>query len=229
MPPTDLPVSDPTALDDPSEDGITIDLAAEERSSPVDGRHARSERSRQAMVDAVLDLLKEGNPRPSSAQIAERAGVTQRTLFNQFGDMETLISAVASRQTQRILKLLPRAGDGPFDERVVAYCDGLELMLEEAMHVRWAVVTSPTPIPRTAAVIRTVREFMRQHVADAFEPELSQLSDAEHDTIIDALEIEIDPVVWRTRRVQQGLSVADARRVVQRSLTALLRDAVASA
>src|SRR3954447_3199911 len=88
----------------------------------VDGRDARSERSRQAMVDALLDLLREGNVRPSSSQIAERAGVTQRTLFNQFGDMDSLISAVAARQAQRFFKLLPNAGCGSFEARVASYC-----------------------------------------------------------------------------------------------------------
>ncbi len=226
MPPTDLPVGDDLDIVDPTSD-ITIDLDAEARKGPIDGRHARSERSRQAMVDAVLDLLNEGNARPSSAQIAERAGVTQRTLFNQFGDMETLISAVASRQTQRILKVLPNAGTGSLSERVSAYCDGLEVMLEEAMHVRWAVVTNPTPIARTTAVMSTVRDFMRQHLADAFDPELAQLDDSEHQIVLDALEIETDPVVWRTRRVQQELTVAEARAAVERTIQALLRDAVA--
>src|SRR5437764_15268085 len=93
-----------------------VSVNAESAPMPIDGRHARSERSRQAMVDAVLDLLKEGVLRPSSAQIAERAGVTQRTLFNQFGDMDSLIGAVASRQVQRVFKLLPQAGQGTFDD-----------------------------------------------------------------------------------------------------------------
>ncbi|MEO2168125.1 MAG: hypothetical protein ABGY42_08390, partial [bacterium] len=41
----------------------------------VDGRTARSLRSRQAVVEALLDLLEGGNLRPTAAQIAERAGL----------------------------------------------------------------------------------------------------------------------------------------------------------
>jgi len=196
------------------------------RKGTIDGRHARSERSRQAMVDALLDLLKEGVLRPSSAQIAERAGVTQRTLFNQFGDMDSLISAVAARQVQRFLKLLPQAGEGTFEERVTSYCDGLERLLEETMHVRWAVVTNPNPEWMGAKVVRTARDFMRGQLAEAFQPELSQLPADVQDDLIDSLELEIDPVTWRVRRVQQELEPEKARSLVERSILALLRDAL---
>lgn len=193
--------------------------------APVDGRHARSERSRQAMVDALLDLLRGGTLRPSSAQIAERAGVTQRTLFNQFGDMDSLISAVAARQSERVLSLLPDAGDGGLVERVERYCDGLEVLLEETMNVRWAVVTSSTPMAPASQAVGTARQFIRRRLADAFAPELGPLPEAVAGEIVEALELETDPVVWRLRRTQQGLSPAQARAVVSRAMLALLRDA----
>jgi AcrR family transcriptional regulator len=200
--------------------------AAEPQAAVVDGRHARSERSRQAMVDALLDLLRSGTLRPSSAQIAERAGVTQRTLFNQFGDMDSLISAVAARQSERVLSLLPNAGEGCLDERAERYCADLEVLLEETMNVRWAVVTSATPLAPAFAALATARQFVRRRIADAFAPELAALPDDVADEIIEALEMETDPVVWRLRRTQQELSAAEARRVVKRSILALLRDAL---
>ena len=216
---------------------MTVDLDNEPRpaaprpgssagATVVDGRHARSERSRQAMVDALLDLLREGTLRPSSAQIAERAGVTQRTLFNQFGDMDSLISAVAARQSERVLKLLPTAGEGRLEDRAERYCEGLEMLLEETMNVRWAVVTSATPMAPAAAAVGTARQFVRRRITDAFAPELDALPEAVANELVDALEIETDPVVWRMRRLQQDLSPGEARAVVQRSVLALLRDAL---
>lgn len=212
---------------------MTVDLDSQDRSNrsnrstggAVDGRHARSERSRQAMVDALLDLIRSGTLRPSSAQIAERAGVTQRTLFNQFGDMDSLVSAMASRQIERVLSLLPSAGEGTLDERVAQYCDGLAVLLDETMHVRWAVVTSATPMAPAAAAVSSARQFMRRRLADAFAVELAPLGDHISTELIDALEIETDPVVWRMRRVQQDLTTEQARAVVARSVLAILRDA----
>jgi len=211
---------------------MTVDLDNEPRPpsvtppAPVDGRHARSERSRQAMVDALLDLLRAGTLRPSSAQIAERAGVTQRTLFNQFGDMDSLISAVAARQSERVLSMLPSAGEGTLEERVARYSEGLELLLEETMNVRWAVVTSATPMAPASAALGTARQFVRRRLSDAFAPELDAVGDAVASELIEALELETDPVVWRLRRMQQDLTPREARAIVERSILSLLRDAL---
>jgi AcrR family transcriptional regulator len=202
-----------------------IEPEAADETGSVDGRHARSERSRQAMVDALLDLMREGNLRPSSAQIAERAGVTQRTLFNQFGDMDSLITAVAARQVQRFLELQPKAGGGSVEERVARYCDGLEQLLEETMHVRWAVLTSPNPTMTGAGFVRGALDFTRKQLRDAFAPELDELDEDVVDEVLDALELETDPIMWRMRRLQQELTAQEARAVVQRTILALLRDA----
>jgi TetR/AcrR family transcriptional regulator of autoinduction and epiphytic fitness len=194
----------------------------------ADGRHARSERSRQAMVDALLALLREGVVRPSSAQIAERAGVTQRTLFNQFGDMESLVTAAAGRQVHRYLELQPSAGTGPVEERVRRYCVGLERLLEETMHVRWAVLTNPGAPPTSTRVVRSSLLFARRQLHEAFAAELDPLDDPTRDEVLDALEIEADPVVWRLRRVQQELTADECRAVVERTILSLLHGARAA-
>jgi len=203
----------------------TVKVASPRPAGAIDGRHARSERSRQAMVDALLDLLREGNLRPSSAQIAERAGVTQRTLFNQFGDMDSLVAAVAASQVRRALSMLPEAGTGSLEQRVAAYSDGLTTLLEETMHVRWAVVASPMRHESGERALQTAREFMRAHMAQAFSPELEALDDVTKAEILDALEPLSDPAAWRLRRVQQGLSVDQASRTLRRTLLAVIRDA----
>ena len=41
--------------------------------SEVDGRRARGARNRDAVVTAILELLREGNPDPGAHEIAERA------------------------------------------------------------------------------------------------------------------------------------------------------------
>lgn len=211
---------------DPQVGGVG-DAANEDSPKSTDGRHARSERSREAMVDALLELLREGSGRPSSAQIAERAGVTQRTLFNQFGDMDSLVSAVAVRQTQRFVKLLPDAGTGTLEQRVTNYCDGLTRLLEDTMHVRWAVVTNPNPSWDGDAIVKMASDYMRQLMTQSFEAEFDQLDEQVAVEVLDALEVATDPVTWRLRRVQQGRTDDEARAVVARTMLAVLRDATA--
>ena len=61
----------------------------------IDGRVLRGERNRDAIVDALLELLAEGETSPSSREIAQRAGVSLRTVFQHFDDIDTLYAAVA--------------------------------------------------------------------------------------------------------------------------------------
>ena len=49
-----------------------------EESTAVDGRTARRDRNRTAVLDAILDLIQEGNPLPTVAEISERSGTSHR-------------------------------------------------------------------------------------------------------------------------------------------------------
>jgi AcrR family transcriptional regulator len=49
--------------------------------APVaDGRSARSRRTRTAVVDALLRLLRAGNLRPTAREIASEAGISLRSV-----------------------------------------------------------------------------------------------------------------------------------------------------
>ena len=75
---------------------------------PTDGRVARSHRSRRAIVDAMRALHAEGDLRPTAPRVAERAGVSVRTVWQQFADMETLL-VEADRRDNEILRSLAAA------------------------------------------------------------------------------------------------------------------------
>src|SRR5438132_11759096 len=90
----------------------------------VDGRVVRGRRSREAVVDALLALIDEGDVRPTAQRIAERAGVSLRSLFHHFDDLESLFVAAADAHQARIapvLRRLPRTG--PRADRVAAFVD----------------------------------------------------------------------------------------------------------
>jgi AcrR family transcriptional regulator len=60
----------------------------------LDGRRQRGERSRQAIIDAALAIITEGQLAPTAQLISERAGITIRSFFRHFSDMESLFRAV---------------------------------------------------------------------------------------------------------------------------------------
>ena len=89
----------------------------------LDGRLARSERTRRAVVDALLDLLGEGDLRPTAARIAERARVSLRLVFHHFDDLEAIYSELADRQAERVRPLtVPISVELPFERRVEEFC-----------------------------------------------------------------------------------------------------------
>src|SRR6185437_733480 len=69
--------------------------------SAGDGRRLRRDRNRMAVVDALLDLYGESNLRPSTAEIADRAGLSHRSLFRYFDDFDDLCREAICRAEQR--------------------------------------------------------------------------------------------------------------------------------
>jgi len=56
----------------------------------LDGRLLRSERSRQLIIAAMIELIGEGNLIPTAQQVAERADVGIRSVFRHFDDMDSI-------------------------------------------------------------------------------------------------------------------------------------------
>ena len=97
----------------------------------VDGRAARAERTRGAIVEAHLTLIDEGDLKPTGERIAERAGVSLRTLWTNFKDMETLYAATGQRVRERQEALFrPIPSEWPLSRRIGEFCAQRAQMLE---------------------------------------------------------------------------------------------------
>ena len=110
-----------------------------------DGRAARREANTDAVIDAMLDLIAEGNLRPGAAEIAERSGVSARSLFRYFDDLEALARVAVERQTARRDHLFqPLDGSGSLEERVARLVDHrLALWAEIGPTVRAVLLRAP--------------------------------------------------------------------------------------
>src|SRR5260370_1346892 len=65
--------------------GFPIDVSRSQ-----DGRIVRGLRTRQALIQATLDLIQAGDVEPTSAAIATIAGVSSRALFQHFTSLADL-------------------------------------------------------------------------------------------------------------------------------------------
>ena len=92
-----------------------------ESPSALDGRVLRGARSREAIVNAVFELIGEGFAQPTAEQVAKRAGVQVRTVFRHFADMETLYAQLSGRVEREMRPLLEQPSiEGGLDARVRA-------------------------------------------------------------------------------------------------------------
>src|SRR5205085_8213052 len=116
-----------------------LGVAAPTSRPRVDGRAARAQRTRTAVIDAILALIEEGDLRPTAPRIAERAGVSLRSVFQHFDDMDALVteaSDIALARVQPLMKPLPI--DGPLDRRVAAWAAQRARIYEAISAVRRA-------------------------------------------------------------------------------------------
>ncbi|MGC2278191.1 MAG: hypothetical protein WA571_19410 [Candidatus Binatus sp.] len=189
----------------------------------IDGRLARSARTRHAVVDALLDLLNEGDLRPTAARIAERAGVSLRIVFHHFDDLEAIYSELADRQAERVKPLTaPISVALPFARRVEKFAAQRGRLLETLSPVRRSAVLMEPFRPALAKRLKHARDLMRAAAIAAFAPELSKVAADEKRATIAALDVATSWVAWEQMRRHQGLSETEARTVMATTIRALL-------
>lgn len=190
----------------------------------IDGRTARARRTREAIVDAVLGLLDAGDLRPSVEDIAARAGVSPRSIFQHFGDRETLLRAVGMRQTERVSQIVEHLPDtGPFDDRLEAFVEQRARVLEFITPVRRSALLDEPFSEGSHAGLQAFRAFKRAEAERVFAPELDARPAGEREEVVRALGAVTDWNTWEALRAHQGLSVAEARAVMRRTIGALIR------
>ncbi len=190
----------------------------------TDGRSARSQRTQAAVVDALLALTDEGDLRPTAARIALRAGVSLRSVFQHFQDMDLLFAIAAERQEHRIASLLaPPPVEGELDARIDALVAQRARLAEAITPVRRAALLSEPFSEVVASRLREARRRARRDVERAFAPELRVLPPGERREVLAALTMATAWPSWESLRAHQRLSVRQARAVMARTLRALLK------
>ena len=188
-----------------------------------DGRTVRAERTRQALVDALLALLYEGVPRPTAERIAARAGVSERSLFQHFADREALYQAVALQQYERIAPTLePIDLSLALPERIDAFVAQRARLLEEVTPVRRAALLLEPDSEVVSGWLRSTRRQKAREVERAFGAELDALPRSRRATVLAALVAAAAWTSWESLRAHQRLSVERSRAAMREAIAALL-------
>ncbi|MGO9603665.1 MAG: TetR/AcrR family transcriptional regulator [Candidatus Binataceae bacterium] len=179
----------------------------------MDGRVARGQKVRDAILRAMLDLIQAGNLRPTSPEIAKQAHVSLRAVFNHFKDAEGLRAAAfqfqAREEAQQLLTQIPP--DRPLGDRIEAYADEQAGLLEAVAPFRRAANVFEPFSPEVGEGLRLSRERTRKRIEEVFKNEFASLDSTHRRELLAMLVLACSWPAWDTLRTTLKLSSSQAR------------------
>jgi len=183
-----------------------------------DGRRLRSERSRQAIIDAMLALVDQGNLLPTAQQVADEAGVGIRTVFRHFSEMESLYAS-ADSQSRDGYEALFVGGDreGTLDERILHAVERHVSGYEKSKNT---ILSTQAQLWRYEILRKNYARYQRglRKDLDDWLPELKSLSRRQREAVDAVASFEM----WHRLRYHQGLSKKQSIEIVVDLLTGLV-------
>jgi AcrR family transcriptional regulator len=185
----------------------------------VDGRRLRREQNRTAVLDALVELFEEGNYQPRSNEIAERAGLSPRSLFRYFDDVDDLNRAAIQQQLERATPLLDPGVDAhaPTPAKIAAVVEARARLFEATAPAARSARVCAHRHPAIAAQVHDARGYLRRQLRRLFAIELD--GDADRHNAVDVL---CSFESWELLRHEHGLSRPKAIATLTNALTALL-------
>ena len=180
-----------------------------------DGRLERSARTRKALIEAYLDLAREKKRIPTTVEVAQRAGCSQRLIFERFGSLGQLGLAAFDNILQSRERTVPddavlNAGR----QARIRYQVGVRALRCETWLPVWRLVGSVQGAPTALEErIERVRSLTRARLELMYQPELGTLAEPSRKSILIALEALTDWACWGRMREHYGMSFEQASQV----------------
>ncbi len=183
-----------------------------------DGRHARKARTREAIVNALLELLDEGHTEPTAAEIAGRAKVAIRSIGQHFKSREELLLAVAGRHFARLPVPTPPSPGRSFEARLAHFVATRVRTLEASAAVRRAAQRGAGDSKAITRALADTARKRREELLASLGPELKRAPP----WLISTAQTLASGAGWDALRLEQRLTPAAAEQVIVQALTRLL-------
>lgn len=157
----------------------------------ADGRSARRDRNRIAVLDAAIALFCEGHLTPGPAEVAERCGLSPRSVYRYFEDTDELLRAAVDHHLELVLPYfhIHAIGKGTRPDRIDRFV--------EARLALYEVISEPSRAGRLRAAtnaemrarVEVTRDALQHQVEIHFAPEFALLPEAERGVRIAAVDV----------------------------------------
>ena len=190
----------------------------------VDGRTARRNRNKDAVLDALIALANEGNDEPPIEMIAERAGVSYRSVYRYFDDRTDLMLSAITRVMGELWPIfdVEQLGEGPLDDRIARLTSVRLTAYRKLAPLTRNAVHRRVNEPAVAEGYDRVRDYLRDQLAQQFEPELAAMSAADRTIALAALDAMFQFEVLDYLTVHGDMSDTDLAKVLDRHVRAHL-------
>lgn len=185
-----------------------------------DGRVERGTRNRDAIVEALVELVRSGELFPTAEAVAARAGVGTRTVFRHFEDMESLYAELNARVQEEVRPLLQDDFAGSVEMRVTKLVATRAAVFERIAPFRRAAQVQRWRSPFLQAEQHHAARQLRAHLLGAL-PEL----ESGPEITLEAIDLIASVGSWERLRGDQKLGRDRARAVIEEALLGLLRQA----
>jgi TetR/AcrR family transcriptional regulator of autoinduction and epiphytic fitness len=193
--------------------------------TPQDGRIARSHRTRAAIVEALVSLLEEGNPQPTVEEIAARASVAPRTVFQHYADRDALFAAVSAHREAHLQRLMGKIdASAPLPDRIDQIVAQRRRIFEWIAAVRRGALLMEPFSESVQEALEGFRTAKRLELARVFATEIASCPERERATLVAALGVAGSWSAWDALRTQQGLDVEATSAALRLTLRSLLSD-----
>jgi AcrR family transcriptional regulator len=190
----------------------------------TDGRNRRRLHSFDRAVDAVLDLIGEGNRAPTAQQIAARSGISIRTVFRLTSDVDSLHAAAVSRQVERLAPLyVALDGEGPLPVRINALVENRASIFETIAPVRRVAERLAASSATIADGLTRSHQLLRAQVREVFATELGHLPSGRRRDVLNAADVASSWEAWDQLRRRMGLSRLESARATRELLGGILQ------
>ena len=174
--------------------------------------------TRRRILEATIELHRERFwDQVSLEDIAERAGVTVRTVIRRFGSKERLIEAAAEEGTRRVMHQRYQAPVGDIEGAVNNLVDHYEEWADSAL---W-LLAQEERVAAFRSITEAARAFHHEWVERTFAPLLAKRTGEARRRLLAELIAVCDVYFWKLLRRDLGLSREQTELAIRETILAL--------